>query len=345
MRGILRFAVCLGGLILGATVVLAEDKQDADKTAVLRAIHRFRLSNADTAWHMKASVQLLQEGKPGETGSVEVLHDAHDNRRTVTLFPGFSRISTVNAKGRFLEGNMGDAPAAVGELLRFLEQPVKTSTLRKAKLVSGYRTVAGQKFHCVHAASDRPEQTFCNTEGSPAIRYMTLPQSVYSVLIEQVGSFQGGDVPVAAVILFADMPIAHFDLTFSELSAEEAAAIRPAKEAVLESPSANVARAVTEMVSHAAFGTPARSPLLGASTLLRLELDSSGKLKSSEGVSTSHGPLARRVLDRLSGRQIVPPSSVRGDRFINYSIVIPPRDMESHDDPFYPRAGTNSVYP
>jgi len=337
----------LGGLALGATVALAQDKQDADRAAVLRAIHQFRLTDGDTAWHMKASVQLLREGKPGDTGTVEVLHDAHDNRLTVSLFPGFSRISTVTAKGRFLEGDMGDAPAAVGEMLRFIEQPVKTSTLKSAKLVTGYRKVAGQKFHCVHAASDRPEQAFCNVDGSPAIRYMTLPQSVYSVLIEKMGSFQGGDVPVAAVILFGDMPIAHFDLTFSELSGEEAAAIRPAKEAVLEQDhlSATTARAVSQMVSHAAFGTPPRVPLLGASTLLRLDVDSSGKLKSSEVVATSDGPLAWRVTERLKGQQIVPPSSQPGERFINYSIVIPPRDMESHDDPFYPTPGSNGVYP
>jgi len=184
----------------------------------------------------------------------------------------------------------------VGELLRFFERPVKTSALKNAKLVTEFKKVAGQKFHCIHAASDGPAQTFCNVVGPPAIRYLTLLHSNYSVLIEQMGSFQGGDVPAAAVVPFADMPIAHFDLKFDELSSEDKVVMQPGREAVVvrDNPSANTARAVNEMVFESAFGTPAKLPQLGVSALLRLELDSSGKLKSSEVVATSDGPMAHR---------------------------------------------------
>lgn len=347
MRGTLRFVFCLCMGCFGATVASAQSKQETTRAAVIAAMDRFPLTDADATWRMKASVQLLQDGKPGETGTVEVLHGAHDDRRTVASFPHFHQVFTATAKGRFYEGDVGDAPAAVDQFLRFLERPVKKSVLENAKLGTGYRTVAGQKFHCVYASSDKPLQTFCTVVGSPAIRYMTLPQSHYSVLIEKMGNFRGGDVPTAAVILFADMPIAHFDLSFSALSSEDAVAIRPAKEAVAvfdkQTPSA--ARAADKMVFHAAFGSSARLPMVGASALLRLELDSSGKLRSSEIVATSDETLARRVINRLSGQQVALPSAGPGVRFINYSIVIPPRDMESHDDPFYPRAGTNSIYP
>jgi hypothetical protein len=337
-------------LLILATLPIAaaaQSKPDALHTTLNQSLDRLQLGNDDARWSLTASVQYLNHGKPTESGTIKFFYAAQDQRRIAYDFPGFHQIVTHTAEGHRSDGDGGETPPGLYELLHFLQVPANRSALDAAPLKAFHIKSRGVRLDCIHAAPDDQhpissalrQQTFCTAGGSPALRYVHLSATGYSVFFEKIGDFQGGDVPLVADILFADMPIARVQFTFAPLAAGQQAQIHP-------SPTSQRVRNTT--LNHTAMHQLTLAAIQpgfhsfvhpislvdtsGASMLLRIQFDPTGKVTDTRVIATTDPSRAASFAASLKGKLLADPSTT--SRFMNFSLIT--TSYQTYGDDFPP---------
>ncbi|MES2393348.1 MAG: hypothetical protein V4555_17020 [Acidobacteriota bacterium] len=337
-------------LLLLATLPLSATAQappDPLHTSLNQSLDRLQLGSPSARWSLTAQVQYFDRNKPAEAGTVQLSYAASDQRRTSFDFPSFHQIVTDTAEGHRSEGDSGETPPGLAEVLHFLQDPASRSALSNATLKPLHLKSQGVRLDCIHAIPEPGrhtpttllQQTLCTAAGSPALRYAHLESGGYSVFFEKVDTFQGGDVPLIADILFAEIRIARVQFTFAPLTPEQQAAIHPSPASQPIS-NATLTHTAIKRLNLAAMYPGLHSfvhPTVsidedGAAMLLRLHLDPAGKVIDARVIASTDPYNAANFAGNLKGDAFADPYPT--SRFANFSFIA--KNPEIYGDNFPP---------
>lgn len=306
-------------------------KTDPPHTALNQSLDRLHLSDPSAQWSLHAQVQFLDRDTLTSSGTIEFLRVSAGQYRVTYNFPGFHQVLTATPQGQFVQGNIGDPPAGLSELLHFLRTPLDRVGLNVSEIGTFHARAKSSRLECMYTMHDpwptAKDLTFCTTGGSPALRYVHLP-SHYEFFFAQTGTFHGGDVPVAADVLYGGIRFARVQFAFRNLTNAEQASVQipsGAPRKFDEEADRAVARQLTGSLRHSP-STPHVQDVslvdhLPLAMVLRIQLGTDGKVAAANVIASRDQPRATAFADSLIGLSLTAPAS--RSRFVNYNIVIP----------------------